>query len=147
MIAGRDAADMLIGLLVVRTYSSWELFVSFGKVLFGKRKARLKWLTALPGLVALLFLGHAFEDGGPAAAVPYIAIVVMTVSYMVRPMLFVWVPVFAAFVFMPVPSCCLRKTDYATNGSYFRCSGQFPPLSFGLRGRGICGVFDFDRFE
>jgi len=75
---------------------------SLVKALFAKRRARLKWLVVLPGIVTLLFLGHALEDGGLPAAAPYIAIVVMSTTYLLRPMLILWAPVFAAFVFYAV---------------------------------------------
>lgn len=72
------------------------------KVLFAKRRARFKWLVALPGAVALLFLGHAFEDDGIVAAAPYVAVVLMSTLYLFRPMLILWAPMFAAFVFYTV---------------------------------------------
>jgi hypothetical protein len=72
------------------------------KVLFEKRPARFKWVVALPGAVALLFLGHALEDGGLSSAAPYAAVVLMSALYLLRPMLIVWGPVFAAFVFYSV---------------------------------------------
>jgi hypothetical protein len=66
--------------------------------LFAKRRARLKWVVALPAVVALLFAGMALEDGGVAAAAPYVCVVLMSGSYVFRPMMILWAPVFAAFV-------------------------------------------------
>ena len=72
------------------------------EVLFAKRHARFKWVVALPGAVALLFLGHALEDGGLSSAAPYAAVVLLSALYLLRPMLIAWGPVFAAFVFYSV---------------------------------------------
>jgi len=40
------------------------------KLLFGRRRTPLRWLAAVPGLVALAFLGHAWEDAGILGALP-----------------------------------------------------------------------------
>ena len=69
------------------------------KVLFAKRRARLKWLAAVPGLLALYLFGFALESRGFTVVAPYAVIVLLTAVYMIRPMLVLWVPVFATFVF------------------------------------------------
>jgi hypothetical protein len=66
--------------------------------LFAKRRARLKWVVALPSIVGLLFAGMALDDGGFAAAAPYVCVVLMSGLYVFRPMMILWAPVFAAFV-------------------------------------------------
>lgn len=68
-------------------------------MLFATRRARHKWVVLLPGALALLFLGHAFEDGGLTAAAPYAGITLVSALYVIRPMLILWAPIFAAFVF------------------------------------------------
>jgi hypothetical protein len=67
------------------------------RTLIAKRQTRLKGLAVFPGIVALLFVGHAFEDAGPTGAAPYIAIALISASYVVRPMWITWLPLFATF--------------------------------------------------
>jgi hypothetical protein len=63
-----------------------------------KKPAQLRGLAALPGLAALLVVGHAYEDAGPIGASLYVAIMLMSVMYIARPMWICWGPLFAAFV-------------------------------------------------
>jgi hypothetical protein len=56
-------------------------------------------LASLPGLVPLLFLGHAYEDGGLGGTVPYVITLLLNVSYVLCPTLLAWILVFGAFVF------------------------------------------------
>src|SRR5262245_12438064 len=66
---------------------------------FGKRWTPLKWITILPGLIALVFVGHAFEDAGLFGALPYMAIISISVAYLFRPMVIIWVALFGSFAF------------------------------------------------
>lgn len=59
----------------------------------------LKWIAIVPGLIALLFLGHAFEDAGLVGALPYIAILAISVAYLFRPMVVLWIALFGLFAF------------------------------------------------
>ena len=58
----------------------------------------MRGLAILPGLVAVAFIGHAIEDAGIIGAIPYIVIILLSVSYLIRPMVILWVPLFCAFV-------------------------------------------------
>jgi hypothetical protein len=40
----------------------------------------------------------ALEDAGLVPALPYVAVVLLSVLYVIRPMLILWAPPFAAFV-------------------------------------------------
>jgi hypothetical protein len=66
--------------------------------LFAKRHVRFKWIVVLPAILALVSLGHAFQDDGLYSAMPHIGIALSTL-YLVRPMLVAWPPILAAFVF------------------------------------------------
>ena len=55
-------------------------------------------MVLLPGVVALLFLGHAFEDAGLIGVMPYIVIPVLSGFYVVRPTFICWAPLFTAFL-------------------------------------------------
>jgi hypothetical protein len=68
------------------------------RILFGRRRASWRGLALVPGVVALLFAGHAVEDAGPVGALPYLAIILLSASYVIRPMVAVWLPLFGAFV-------------------------------------------------
>ena len=67
------------------------------KFLVGKRVTPLRWLAIVPGLVALVFLGHALEDAGLLGAAPYAAIILLSVGYLIRPMVVLWFPLFGLF--------------------------------------------------
>jgi hypothetical protein len=67
------------------------------RFLFGRKNASLRGLALIPALVALLFVGHAIEDGGPSAATPYIVIIILSASYVVRPTVLAWILLFTAF--------------------------------------------------
>jgi hypothetical protein len=66
--------------------------------LIAKRRARIRGVALLPGVVALLFLDHAIEDAGLIGAIPYIVIPVLSAFYAVRPALICWAPLFTAFL-------------------------------------------------
>ena len=65
-----------------------------GEFFLGKRRTPLRWVAVLPGLIALVFLGHAFEDAGFIGALPYIAIVFVSVAYVIRPRVILWIMLF-----------------------------------------------------
>ncbi len=65
--------------------------------LFGHQAARYRAVAALPGLVALLFIGHALEDGGLPGAMPYAVIIGCSVWYIARPNWFAWGVLFLLF--------------------------------------------------
>jgi hypothetical protein len=67
-------------------------------VVLGRRTSRLRWLVLLPCVVALLFVGHAAEDSGAVGAAPYMAIIILSVWYVVRPTLLAWALLFATFL-------------------------------------------------
>jgi len=58
----------------------------------------MKLGALLPALIALLFVGHAYEDAGVLGAIPYVGIIILSSIYVFRPMMILWAPVFAAFV-------------------------------------------------
>lgn len=113
------------------------------RTLFAKRRARFKGVMALPGVVALLFLRHAFEDGGVASAVPYVSIVLLSGLYLFRPMLILWAPVFAAFVFYA--GAVLVNPDHGPRSEWiiFLLFGIVPALFLWLaRPRELVAGFD-----
>ena len=54
-----------------------------------------RWPYILPALVALLFVGHAVEDAGPAAAVPYLGVVGLCIVQAIWPTIVGWALLFA----------------------------------------------------
>ena len=64
---------------------------------FSKRQARLRGLVLLPAAVALFFAGLALEDAGLRAAAPYLVAAALSVLYVARPMLGLWVLPFSGF--------------------------------------------------
>lgn len=73
-----------------------------GEFFFGKRWTPLKWIAIIPGLVAFVFLGHAFEDAGLFGALPYIAIVAISIGYLFRPRVILWIFLFGSFALFAV---------------------------------------------
>jgi len=69
----------------------------FVELLFGRRQSKFRWFALLPALIALLFVGHAWEDGGAGSGLLYIGIIIVCVVYVFRPMLILWLPLFLAF--------------------------------------------------
>ena len=72
---------------------------SLFRFLFGQRRSSRRVVATLPGVVALLFVGHAYEDGGLSGAVPYVITLLLNVSYVFCPTLLAWILLFGAFVF------------------------------------------------
>jgi hypothetical protein len=68
------------------------------KALFARRRARWRWIAFVPAAVGLVFSGMALDDGGLLSALPYIAVILLSLLYIVRPMFAVWAPAFAAFL-------------------------------------------------
>lgn len=54
-----------------------------------------RWPYAAPALVALLFVGHAAEDGGVSAAAPYVALVSLGLVQALWTTILGWVLLFA----------------------------------------------------
>ena len=75
----------------MKTLSATERF------LFGRTRASMRGVAAVPGGIALLFLGHAIEDAGLLGAAPYIVIALVSASYILRPTVVAWVVLFAVF--------------------------------------------------
>ena len=48
------------------------------RFLFGRRRSSWKVVAVVPGLVALVFVGHVYEDDGLIGATPYLAIIVLS---------------------------------------------------------------------
>ena len=76
-----------------------EKMKTLGEFFFGQRMTPLKWIALVPGLIALFFLGHAIEDAGLVGAFPYIAILAISIAYLFRPMVILWMLLFGAFAF------------------------------------------------
>ncbi len=74
-----------------------ELVQALMRFLFGKRTTRLRGLAIVPGVVALLFVGHAYEDSGPEGAMLYVILILLSITYVIRPMVVAWLPLFLAF--------------------------------------------------
>jgi len=55
-----------------------------------RRPGAPRWPYLIPGLVALLFVGHALEDAGWTGAAPYIAILALSVAGVVWPTILGW---------------------------------------------------------
>jgi hypothetical protein len=68
------------------------------KALFAKRRAPWRWVALVPAAVGLVFSGMALDDGGHLSALPYIAVILLSLLYIVRPMFALWAPAFAAFL-------------------------------------------------
>jgi len=66
--------------------------------LFAKRRSDFRWAALVPALVAFVFSAMAIEDAGVVGALPYLAVALLSLLYIVRPMLALWAPLFAAFV-------------------------------------------------
>jgi hypothetical protein len=66
--------------------------------LFEKRQSSMRVFAVLPALVGLLFIGHACQDAGILGATPYVGIIILSLTYVVRPMIALWAPVFGVFV-------------------------------------------------
>jgi peptidoglycan/LPS O-acetylase OafA/YrhL len=65
--------------------------------MFARRVAPFRHLALVPALVALLFSGHAVEDDGPRAAAPFVAIILLSLSYVVIPTGAAWALLVAVF--------------------------------------------------
>jgi len=70
----------------------------FLRTLFERRRVRFRWLALIPAIVAALFAAMALDDDGVIGAVPYFTIVLLSLLYLVRPMLILWAPAFTAFL-------------------------------------------------
>ena len=66
--------------------------------LIEKRSKARRWPYIFPGLVALLFVGHAYEDGGWESAALYIALITLSVLGVVWPTVLGWGLLFFAFL-------------------------------------------------
>ena len=68
--------------------------------LFGKRTTPLRWLALVTNLVTVPFLLLSVEyNAGLQGTLPYIALVALSVAYVVRPMVAIWVPIFGWFAY------------------------------------------------
>lgn len=67
------------------------------RFLFGGTRTSMRGLAGVPGGIALIFVGHAAEDAGLSGAAPYVAIILLSTSYVFWPTVVVWVLLFAAF--------------------------------------------------
>lgn len=74
------------------------MIVQILKFLFEKRNSSMRLGALLPALIALLFVGHAYEDAGVLGATPYAGIIILSIICVFRPMMILWAPVFIAFV-------------------------------------------------
>lgn len=68
------------------------------KQLFARRRAEGRWVALVPAVVAFLFSTMAIEDAGVVGALPYLAVALLCILYIVRPMMAFWALPFAAFV-------------------------------------------------
>jgi hypothetical protein len=75
-----------------------QVVTGLRKALFDRRRARFRWVAVCPAAVAALFAAMALEDAGLVGALPYVAVALLSVLYVVRPMLILWAPPFVAFV-------------------------------------------------
>lgn len=75
---------------------------SFLAALFRKQDAAPRWPYFLPGFVALLFVGHAYEDGGVGSALLYLAIIILSVVQTIRPTILGWCLLFIPFLWYGV---------------------------------------------
>jgi hypothetical protein len=119
-------------------------------ILCAKRRARLRWIVAFPGVIALLLIGHAFEDAGPIGAAPYLLIIVISGSYLVRPMLISWLPLFAAFSWYAVAVAATPEHGPPGEWVFFMLLGLIPTLLLWLarpRGRVVGANSDPDRAQ
>lgn len=67
------------------------------RFLFGRTPASMRGLALVPGVIALLLVGHAIEDAGLRGAAPYMVIIILSVSYVLWPTVVAWTLLFAAF--------------------------------------------------
>lgn len=65
--------------------------------IFATRPARFRWAVLLPAAVALYFSWLAYDDEGLLSALPYLAVALLTVLYIVRPMSALWALPFVGF--------------------------------------------------
>ena len=96
------------------------------ELLFGRRQSRFRWLAIAPALVALLFVGHAWEDGGAGSGLIYTGIIIISVMYVFRPMLILWLPVFLAFVAYAIAVALSTHNGPTSEWILFMLLGFFP---------------------
>jgi hypothetical protein len=72
-------------------------FLGAGQLIFGRTSAPGRRLALIPGVIALLLVGHAIDDAGIRAAVPYVAVAILSASYAIYPTIVAWAVLFAAF--------------------------------------------------
>ena len=99
-----------------------------GEFFFGKRRTPLRWVAVLPGLIALVFLGHAFEDAGFIGALPYIVIVFVSVAYVIRPRVILWILLFGVFVLYAVLVALHPGNGPASEWVDFMLIGSVPAI-------------------
>jgi hypothetical protein len=90
--------------------------IAVSRFLFGRRYPKARGLAAVPGLAALMFVGHAWEDAGAEAAVPYIAIIVLSATYIIRPMVVAWFPLVCAFLWYRI--AVARSSSAGSRGEW-----------------------------
>jgi len=80
----------------------------------------------VPALAALMFVGHAWEDAGAIAALPYLAIIALSVGYIIRPMVVLWVPLIGAFAWYSAEVALTPSSGPAGEWVFFQCLGLVP---------------------
>ena len=98
------------------------------ELLFGRRQSRFRWFAIAPALVALLFVGHAWEDGGAVSGLFYPAIIVVCIVYVLRPMFILWLPVFLAFLAYAVAIALSPQNGPTFEWVFFMLLGFVPAI-------------------
>jgi len=75
---------------------------SFLIALLRERDAAPRWPYFLSGFITLLFIGHAYEDGGLGSAPLYVGIIALSVWQTIRPSVLGWFLLFAPFLWYGV---------------------------------------------
>src|SRR5262245_3932230 len=88
-----------------------------------------RWPYCMPGAIALLFVGHAYEDGGPVSAAIYGAIVVLSIVQSVRSTILGWILLFGPFAAYVVAVALSAERDPIDEWLLFLTLGLVPVVA------------------
>jgi hypothetical protein len=89
-------------------------------------------LAAIPGVAALMFVGHAWEDAGIAGALPHVAIIALSLSYIIRPMVGVWFVLIGTFLWYTGAIAISGARSPRGEWIFFLILGSLPALMLWL---------------
>jgi hypothetical protein len=101
---------------------------SLATFLFGKRTTPLRWLALAPGLVSMLFLVLSLPYVGLLGALEYLAIMLLSVAYLIRPTVMLWVPLFGWFASYSVEIASHPERSTKSDWIIFMFLGTAPAI-------------------